>query len=278
MKKFVIGIIGLLTIALFQATCYAEIHFDIERVEVGQSQPLYDLERKTVLYGEHNYVWPDTIPIPLISQMPQPNIVNIGGEYYDKVNGYLTTIDGTTYWMRKGARNSPLSVVPLENVVTEMADEVYSMLGTLNEPQYDTEMQIMFETGFFNERPQGVRDHPLFKPTLGKWTFYYDKEKERTVIFVDSTYYVYTDVWFQIRSNSGSSEYENVLYWEDETYFYIKNYNLLLKTPKQEFYDTLNALESAPKVKVNGTLLGFEQPPVVEQDRTLARLRDIRLF
>ena len=104
--------------------------------------------------------------------------------------------------------------------------------------------------------------------------FGWDDANEKTKIFVDGIYGVETDISFKVLGADTIHGYDKgVVYWEDEDTFYIKNYNLLLSTPKQPLYEALDALEEAPVVKVNDTILGFETPPVTESDRTLVPMR-----
>lgn len=138
-------------------------------------------------------------------------------------------------------------------------------------PYNAAEKQIVHEQavfdGFYCSLPYSPGD-------IAKWTFAWDNVNEKVNIFVDGVYNIETDIPFIVYGFEVVHGYDKgVLYWEDDTTFYIKNYNLLLSTPKQPLYDALNALEEAPIIKIDDTILGFENPPVTESDRTLVPMR-----
>ena len=277
MRKRILILVVLAAMLLFCVPSYAaEIHFDLVRTEVETYEPFYDLEVGGVnSAAQPDYTWPESIPIPVVQAFPEPNIIDLGNEYSPdyapKVNGYITQIDGEYYWAgRTGERWGPLPTVPLGTSVPE----------TLTIPDKDwrpdvypfnaIDKEIVHEESVFDKELNLLR-----RPgRIGKWVFGWDDANEKTKIFVDGIYGVETDISFKVLGADTIHGYDKgVVYWEDEDTFYIKNYNLLLSTPKQPLYEALDALEEAPVVKVNDTILGFETPPVTESDRTLVPMR-----
>ena len=254
----------------------AEIHFDLVRTEIDPNEAYYDLEiGGPSRYAQPDYTWPESIPIPVVDVFPEPNIIDLGNEYSPdyapKVNGYITQIDGEYYWAgRTGERWGPLPTVPLGTSVPE----------TLTIPDKDwrpdvypfnaIDKEIVHEQSTFN-----ISGNLQSSPgRVAKWVFGWDEINKEVKIFTNGIYGIQTDIPFRVLGVEAINGYDKgVVYWEDEDTFYIKNYNLLLSTPKQPLYEALNALEEAPVVKVNNTILGFETPPVTESDRTLVPMR-----
>lgn len=269
MKKIIVFILVLVS---FCSTSYAEtIHFDLSRVEIKEGELFYNLEDGAIS-SPTDYIWPENIPIPIIPEMPTPNIIDLG-DAYNTINGYLTEIDGVTYWAgRTGEMYMPLPAMPMPLGTTEIKENLPPDLKPDIFPYNSFNKSIKWENVNSNA------DRPVFQASghIAKWTFDYDIVSKQCVIFVNGIYRINTDIPFRVygfADRTGGYSYNNVLYWEDETYFYIKNYNLLLKTPKKPLYASLDALENLPVVKLNDTILAFEEPPVMENDRILVPMR-----
>ena len=268
MKKTIISVWAIICLMMIAASsCFALIHFDITRIE--GTELFYDLEHDRIS-NQPNYVWPESIPIPLIPEMPAANIIDVGEFPADALNGYITELDGQFYWAgRRGGKNSPRPLVPLGTSIPETLENLpYEWEPDLF-PYNSRNLEFSYEQTTFNERGH-LRNYP---GRIGKWVFGWNADTKRTHIFVDGVYNIETDISFRVEDNQWRGTYDNVMFWEDATYFYIRNYNLLLKTEKQPLYDALNVLENVPKVKVNDTILGFAQPPTMESDRTLVPMR-----
>lgn len=275
MKKTVAVVIMIML--LLNITAYAEeIHFDLVRTEVNPREPMIDLASGwTSSRPPDNYVWSESIPVPVVEEFPKPNIIDLGNEYSPdyapKINGYITQIDGEYYWAgRMGERWGPLPTVPLgtsvPNTLTipdeDWRPDVY--------PFNSFDKEIVHEELVF-DKSDNLQSSPA---RIGKWVFGWDNVNEKIKIFVNGIYGVKTDIFFRVYDwDFVHGHNEKVRYWEDENTFYIRNYNLLLSTPKQPLYEALNALEEAPIIKVGNEILGFETPPVTEDDRTLVPMR-----
>lgn len=259
----------LLAFTLFQTVCYAEvIHFDMARVE--NTELKVDLNTSGVTNAPV-VEYPDDIPV--LEAFPEPYIIDVG-HGYNTLNGYLTEIDGVTYWEnRTGEKWMPLPVVPLPAGTTTVTENLPADWTPDLFPYNAKDKKYQWEN-----IATDLENYEVVRQTsrqIGKWRVQYDSISKQCSFFVNGTYRVKTDIPFDVvgHANCVRGPYDNVLYWEDDTTFYIKNYNILLSTPKQPFYDALDALEDLPTIVLNDTILGFEEPPVVEQDRVLVPMR-----
>ena len=111
--------------------------------------------------------------------------------------------------------------------------------------------------------------------TIAKWVLCWDDVSKKTYIFADGINSMKTNLNFCVNAAPTLMKKDDfeILFWEDDTKFYIKNYNILLSTDKETFYAAMEELEDTPKVKYQDTYLAFEQPPVIENGRTLIPIR-----
>jgi hypothetical protein len=270
----------LVSILVLNVPCYAEVHFDLVRTEVEIGRRFWDLEFEGIS-NQTDYVWPDSIPIPLVNEFPVPNIIIVGDAPNSPDNGYINYIDGEYYWTgRSGVKTASLNtgphyIVPPGDV--PLGTSIPDPLPVISEdwlpnlfPYNTAGVSTIHEQSVFNKKGNLMAN----PGRIGKWIFGWDEDNEKVKIFVDGIYGLETDIFFRmVGHDTLERSWDGVVYWEDDTTFYIKNYNLLLSTPKQPLYDALDALENAPKIMLNDTILAFANPPETEQDRLLVPMR-----
>ncbi len=271
MKRYIkVFCILLATMLLFEMQCYAGIDFEVEKV-VWDSKAVYDIKEGVIYSQGYALDWSKLDDIPTIEAMPEPNVTWLYNEY-GGVEGYVTKIDGIYYYAgRTGDRGMPLPVIPLGNTVPEDLSVFTKDYRPDLFPYNAKNRKTVFELRDFNESLGSLR---YAYGNIAKWVFDRDK-MDNTRIFVDGIYSIETNLDFGVHGEPLRMKRDDmaIMFWEDEDTFYIRNYNILLKTPKQPLYDALNELEKVPKIKYNDTFLAFEVPPVIENDYTLVPIR-----
>ncbi len=263
MKKSII--LFLISVFCFGEACHAAINFEVEKTE-WNDRTVYDIKNHLILGPGNNYDWSLSSDIPTIDSMPEPNITEVA-------NGYISKIDGEYYLAgRLGTGNSVLPVLPLGTDISGLLDYI-STDQTPDIFPYNCKDNIKYEIEEFNSDSDGQGGLKNKYGDIAKWVFGWDGNK--TYIFADGINAVETNLTFSVlgRPVVPDPDITEIIFWEDEDTFYIRNYNILLKTPKQQLYDTLEELENTPKVKYNDTFLSFKNPPVIKNGRTLIPVR-----
>lgn len=264
MKKMITFMILFFTL---QNTCHATVNFDIQKT-IWDDKGIYDIKENCINSRGYGYDWSKDEDIPTINEMPMANVTYVE-------NGYISKIDGCYYWAgRRGEKGRPLPIISLGVEIPKDFDGTVWDIDSDLYPHNSKNMNILYELSSFNS--EGAPALKYSNGDIAKWVFGYNKDTGKTYIFVNGIYSVETNLTFKIlgaRSSMFRDDVYQICFWEDEENFYIRNYNILLTTPKQPMYDTLNKLEQCPKVKLNETFLAFKEPPVIENDRTLIPIR-----
>ncbi len=249
-------------------TGYAAIHFDVEKV-IREDKYVYDTKDGILYSRGYTYDWSKDDDIPTIDSMPEPNVKIMN-------NGYITKINGQYYWAgRTGAQYStPLPIVELGNALQEGYEKYSSDYDYVPDLfPYNANDEVRYEVEAFGDK-SNISSYMPYGKNIGKWVFRWDGDNT-TYVFVDGINSVKTDLTFKIigqREDPGT-DVEDIMFWEDDTKFYIRNCNILISTDKESFYAAMEELEAAPKVRYQDTYLAFEQAPVIQDDRTLIPIR-----
>ena len=264
MKNIISAILSVI-LSFSSIIVYAEINFDVEKVK-WLNKYIYDTKNNIAYSQGYEYDWSKDEDIPTIDAMPEPDIIVMN-------TGYITRVNGEYYWVGRWSNNIPLPTIPLGNAIPENIEQY-----TYNNDKPDLfpynayNKNIKYEVSSFDIEDN--RSLKYYYGDIGKWTFGWNGQDE-TYIFVDGINSIKTNLTFNVRGsiNNYTQGDFDIMYWEDDEKFYIKNYNILISTDKESFYEAMEEIEAAPKVKYRDTYLSFEQVPIVQNDRTLIPIR-----
>lgn len=264
--KRIIATLFLIVLMMFVTTSYAEINFEVEKTE-WHDKAVYDIKDHVIHGPGNDYDWSKDEDISTIDFMPEPNITVLS-------NGYISKVNEEYYWAgRLGERNSILPIIPLGTTIPgDLNIYTNDYLPDLFPYSYRNQ-NIKYEVKKFNNEDGEVGGLKTTYGDIAKWVFGWDGSK--TYIFADGINAIETNLTFSVYGHPTipHSDTLDIVFWEDDEKFYIKNYNILISTDKESFYAAMKELEAAPKVKYRDTYLAFEQPPVVQDDRTLIPIR-----
>lgn len=273
-KNIVTFIFSIMAILLSSSNANAKINFDIQKL-IWEDKTVYDTKDNIIYSQGYAYDWSKDNDIPTIDDISEPNVMYLYDSYGTRT-GYITKIFNCYYMGGKfGDNGTPLPIYPLGNVIPEDLEQSYINNKAYNInlfPYNARNINIKYEIEFFNDNVYGLQ-HSF--GTVGPWVFGWDKFNRKTYILVNGINAIETNLEFKVLSRADEMNTDDIeiMFWEDDTKFYIRNYNIIISTDKESLYVAMKELENTPKVKYQDTYLAFKQPPVIEEDRTLIPIR-----